>query len=102
MLGRALVLSFAIFFAGAALADGTPATAIPPKLGTVSLDEAHLDEKVCKQMPPKTGSRIPGETICMTNRLWIQLWRDSVHTTHIMQSKPISTNTLPGGGNGGG
>lgn len=94
-----IAVAYAMALIPSALAE--EASTAPVTLGAVSMDEAHLNEKVCKQLPPKTGSRIPGETICMTNRQWITLWRDSAHIVHIMQNKSISKNSPPTMGDGG-
>ena len=87
----------ALLLAAPALADGaSDATApTPGTTGAVSMDEAHLDDTVCKKMPPATGSRIPGETVCMTNRQWIKLWNDAKIGTKGMKDKPHTR--MPGG-----
>jgi hypothetical protein len=58
---------------GARAATAAPATAATSGNGGA----ANLDEVICKQTPPKTGSRLGGGRECHTVRQWNQWQIDS-------------------------
>ncbi|HEY5238171.1 MAG TPA: hypothetical protein VIJ62_07305 [Rhizomicrobium sp.] len=58
--------------------DTTPATA--PASGN------DPDQIVCRKGEPITGTRLPGRTVCHTQRDWDQIERDSQGVTTQMQT----------------
>jgi len=63
--------------AAPAAAAPPAATAAAPAATSGNGDAANLDEIVCKQRPPKTGSRLGGGRECHTVRQWNQWQIDS-------------------------
>lgn len=73
-----------------------PAFAQAQQSGEPSSDEAHMNEVVCKKQPPPTGSRLPGKTVCLSNREWQAIWDESKRATNGMQNKSISNGPTGG------
>jgi hypothetical protein len=55
---------------------------------------ASLDEIICKNMPPPTGTRIGNQRVCKTQRQW-QAYQDALNRARILQLD--SQNDMGGG-----
>jgi hypothetical protein len=97
----ALLFSSAVVLAPAlASAQETTAPAAPAAQtaqaapATTDISRVNLDEIVCKQQPPATGSRLGGGRECHTVREWNQRQKDAQDTT---RQQEMGGYSRPGG-----
>lgn len=91
LFSSAVVLAPAVAAAQATAAPATPtaqATAAPaaPAASASDSSAVNLDEVVCKNQPPTTGSRLGGGRECHTVRQWNQQEREAQDITRREQA----------------
>ncbi|MDE1940312.1 MAG: hypothetical protein KGI68_14925 [Alphaproteobacteria bacterium] len=70
LFAAAVVVPFAMH------AGDTDSTA--PATRTAAQDQTSaLDQVVCKRLPPPTGTRLGGKTVCQTRKQWLELEQNS-------------------------
>jgi len=86
MVKPAAVLVVVALSAGAAFAQSQPGSAAAPvNPGDVAGSTANQtaaaqqdkDPMVCRKLPPPTGTRLGGRTVCLTQKQWDQQEKDS-------------------------
>lgn len=71
----------------AAAPTATASPAAPAAPAATDSNGVNLDEVVCKQTPPPTGSRLGGGRECHTARQWNQMQLDSQNSlSHLQHS----------------
>ncbi|MBU6298284.1 MAG: hypothetical protein KGJ79_09240 [Alphaproteobacteria bacterium] len=84
-----MVFAAALTVPLAAYAQGTANTPSPtnPPGTAVSQDQtSDLDQVICKRLPPPTGTRIGGHTVCQTKKQWLELEQSSQDTLQKAES----------------
>jgi cytochrome c5 len=94
----AFALSSLVMLAPAlAAAQDAAAPAAPPAAGAASDNSGgNLDEIICKNSPPTTGSRLGGGRECHTQREWNQRQLDSQNA--LLRSQQTGFNSSAGSG----
>lgn len=96
LFSSAVVLAPAIAAAQATTTPTAPASAAASSTSVATTDSSavNLDEIVCKNEPPATGTRLGGGRECHTVREWNQRQRDSQDLT---RHQEITGFKVPGG-----
>jgi len=71
----------------AAFVLSVPALAFADDATPAAASDSDQDKIVCRKGEPITGSRLPGPTVCHTQREWDQMRRDAQSTTTQMEMK---------------
>jgi hypothetical protein len=65
-----------------------------PPVATSQSQVSDLDQVICKRLPPPTGTRLGGKTVCQTKKQWLELETNSQDTLERAQK----SSGMPAGG----